>query len=96
MNKQGTQKLPRTADTRAKVLYQSPHPVVTGASPEHIIAMKMRAGRDIDWADIERVVRQSGIESASDPERIHAGVFPEEEIPERSKMRLREWRKREK
>ncbi len=95
MNEQGTQKLPRTADTRAKVLYQSPHLVVTGASPEHIIAMKMRAGRDIDWQDIERVAKLSGVESADELERIHAVVFPEEEIPRRSRTRLREWRRRE-
>lgn len=95
MNEQGTQKLPRTRDTRAKVLYQSPHLVVTGASPEHIIAMKMRAGRDVDWEDVETVARQSGIESAEELERIHDAVFPDEALPERSKIRLREWRRQE-
>ena len=95
MNEQGTQKLPRTRDTRAKVLYQSPHLVVTGASPEHIIAMKMRVGRNIDWQDIETVARQSGIESAEELERIHDAVFPDEALPERSKIRLREWRRQE-
>ena len=95
MNEQGTQKLPRTRDTRAKVLYQSPHLVVTGASPEHIIAMKMRVGRNIDWQDVETVARQSGIESAEELERIHDAVFPDEALPERSKIRLREWRRQE-
>ena len=95
MNEQGTQKLPRTADTRAKVLYQSPHLVVTGASAEHIIAMKMRAGRNIDWQDIETVARQSGIESAEELERIHDAVFPDEALPRRSMLRLREWRRKE-
>ena len=95
MNEQGTQKLPRTADTRARVLYQSPHLVVTGASAEHIIAMKMRAGRNIDWQDIETVARQSGIESAEELERIHDTVFPDEALPKRSMIRLREWRRKE-
>ena len=95
MNEQGTQKLPRTADTRAGVLYQSPHLVVTGASAEHVIAMKMRAGRNIDWQDIECVARQNGIGSAEELERIHDAVFPEEELPERSKLKLREWRRKE-
>ena len=95
MNEQGTQKLPRTADTRARVLYQSPHLVVTGASAEHIIAMKMRAGRNIDWQDIECVAKRGGIESAEELERIHDAVFPNEALPERSKLRLREWRRKE-
>ena len=95
MNGQGTQKLPRTADTRARVLYQSPHLVVTGASAEHIIAMKMRAGRNIDWQDIECVAKRGGIESAEELERIHDAVFPNEALPERSKLRLREWRRKE-
>lgn len=95
MNEQGTQKLPRTADTRAGVLYQSPHLVVTGASAEHIIAMKMRAGRDVDWQDIETVARQSGIESAEELERIHDTVFPDDALPQRSKLKLREWRRQE-
>ena len=95
MNEQGTQKLPRTTDQRARVLYQSPHLVVSGASAEHIIAMKMRAGRDIDWEDIERVAGRRGIKSAGELERIHDAVFPGEALPARSKIRLREWRSRE-
>ena len=81
MNEQGTQKLPRTTDQRARVLYQSAHLVVTGASAEHIIAMKMRVGRDIDWEDIERVAKHRDIESASELERIHDAVFPGEALP---------------
>ena len=77
------------------MLYQSAHLVVTGASAEHIIAMKMRVGRDIDWEDIERVAKHRGIESASELERIHDAVFPGEALPERSRIRLREWRSRE-
>ncbi len=95
MNEQGTQKLPQTSDQRARVLYQSAHLVVTGASAEHIIAMKMRVGRDIDWEDIERVAKHRGIESASELERIHDEVFPGEALPGRSRIRLREWRSRE-
>ncbi len=94
MNEQGTSMLPRTVDTRTGMLYQSPHLVVTGASPEHIIAMKMRAGRNIDWQGVETVARLSGIESAEELERIHDAVFPDEALPERSKIRLREWRQR--
>ena len=95
MNERGTQKLPRTADTRAGMLYQSSHLVVTGASAEHIIAMKMRAGRDVDWQDIETVARQGGIESAEELERIHDTVFPDDALPQRSKLKLREWRRQE-
>ena len=80
---------------RKRAVIRSPHLVVTGASPEHIIAMKMRAGTDIDREDIGCIAQQCGIESADELESIHAAVFPEEGIPERSKIRLRERRRRE-
>ena len=39
-------------DSRAAVVYDSPHLAVTGASAEHLLAMKVRAGRPADIDDI--------------------------------------------
>ena len=66
---------------RKRAVIRSPHLVVTGASPEPIIAMKMRAGTDIDREDIGCVARQCGIESADELESIHAAVFAEDGDP---------------
>ena len=69
-------------DTRAAVVYDSPHLVVTGASAEQLLAMKVRAGRRGDRADIEFLVRRLGISTLQHVEAIHRAVFPHDPIPE--------------
>ena len=46
--------LPPRQDPRAEVLFDSESLVVTGASPAHILAMKVRAARPLGKAGYER------------------------------------------
>ena len=71
-------------DTRASVVYNSPHLVVTGASAEQLLAMKVRAGRRTDRADVEFLIRRLGISTLQHVETIHHAVFPHDPIPERN------------
>ncbi|MCY4187489.1 MAG: hypothetical protein OXD30_03295, partial [Bryobacterales bacterium] len=69
-------------DARAAVVHDSPHLVVTGASAEQLLAMKVRAGRVGDRADIELLIRRLGISTLQHVESIHHAVFPHDSIPE--------------
>ena len=73
-----------TPDTRAPVVFESPSLVVTGASARHVLAMKVRAGRDSDGRDIELLIQILGISSMQHVEAIHRAVYPHDDIPERS------------
>lgn len=65
---------------RTSVVYDSPHLVVTGASAEQLLAMKIRAGRE----DIELLIRRLGISTLLHVQAIHDAVFPHDSIPERN------------
>ena len=52
LNEQAASSIPKLPDRRAATLYGSSNLVVTGASAEHLLAMKVRAGRQIDLPDI--------------------------------------------
>ena len=71
-------------DTRAAMIYSSPHLVVTGASARQLLAMKVRAGRAGDEEDIELLIRRLGISTLLHVEAIHREVFPHDSIPERN------------
>ena len=99
-------KVPVVPDERAKVLYDSPHLVVTGASESHMLAMKLHAARQRDEEDIKWLLRCVGVKTMAGAEEIHREVFREEDgIPKRSHERigrllrevheadLREWRR---
>ena len=45
LNEQATAYLPSAPDQRAPVVFDSPHLVITGASAEHLLAMKLEAAR---------------------------------------------------
>ena len=69
-------------DARPSVVYDSPSLVVTGASAEHLLAMKVRVGRATDEPDIEFLIRGLGISTLQHVEAIHRAAFPHDPIPE--------------
>lgn len=75
-------------DERARVLFDSPHLVVTGASETHLLAMKVHAARESDEQDIEWLLRRVGVRIMSGLEEIHQEVFRGERIPRRGYQRL--------
>ena len=58
--------MPRGDDVRAKTVYDSPGIVVTGASAEYLLAMKVFAAREPDLQDIKHLAGMLGIDEASD------------------------------
>ena len=50
--------------------------VITGASAEHLLAMKLEAGRRTDVDDIRMLLDRLGIDEPEEAARIHAHLFP--------------------
>ncbi len=80
--------LPPRRDARAEVLFDSESLVVTGASPAHILAMKVRAARKRDLEDIKLLARELGITTMREVREIHRAVYPHDGIPWRQAGRV--------
>jgi hypothetical protein len=61
---------------------------VSAASPEHLLAMKVLAGRRRDADDVKVLVRHLELTSVAQVLALCAEVFPEEEIPPRARLIL--------
>ena len=68
--------MPPARDDRARTVFNTPGLVVTGASPEHMLAMKIDAARNSDEDDIGVLVDQLGITSADEAFEIYRRVLP--------------------
>ncbi len=88
LNEQATHYMPRARDERARTLYDSPYLVVTGASAEHMLAMKLEAGRDTDQEDVAKLVETLGITTPGQGLAIHARLFPDSNQRERAETLL--------
>ena len=69
--------IPKARDTRARTLYATEYLTVTGASAEHLLAMKLEAGRAADETDIAALVKLLGLRSIEEGVEIHRRLFPE-------------------
>ena len=82
--------LPARQGPRAEVLFDSESLVVTGASPAHILAMKVRAARPGDLEDIKLLARELGITRMAEVREVHDAVYPYDGIPWRAAERVAE------
>jgi hypothetical protein len=57
---------------------------VSAACPEHLLAMKVLAGRRRDADDITYLVKHLGLISTADVLAVCTAVFPDEPVPDRS------------
>ena len=76
LNEQAMSAIDLGTDERARTLYESPHLVVTGASAQYLLAMKLAAGRDKDITDIEHLLDHLKISRADDALAIFQAVIP--------------------
>jgi len=60
-------------------VFGSPHLIITGASAEHLLAMKLEVARRTDQADIATLLRTLDIQDANAAIAIHADLFPHSE-----------------
>ena len=82
--------IPKARDKRARTLYATVRNLeqltVTGASAEHLLAMKLEAGRAADETDIAALVKLLGLRSIEEGVEIHRRLFPESRKDTRSLM----------
>ena len=80
--------VPRGDDVRAKTIHNSPGLLVTGASAEHLLAMKVFAGRRPDLEDIKHLTGILGITRTSDAIRICERAYPGWLVVERTRRNV--------
>ena len=77
LNEQASSAIPKTPDARAPTLYATQYLVVTGASAEHMLAMKLEAGRGRDVSDIAALVRMLKLRTPEEGTDIHRRLLPD-------------------
>ena len=85
LNENATLFMPHGRDTRARTVFNSPHLVVTGASAEHLLAMKLDAARDTDEGDIQTLLQGLKIQSPEEALEIHRRIFPHTPLREQGR-----------
>lgn len=90
LNEQAAPAMPRGSDARARTVYGDGNLVVTAASAEHLLAMKVRAGRIKDYDDIVFLVDCLTLRSAKEVFDQHDEVFPGSPPPMDSFKNVRE------
>ena len=88
LNEQATSYLPAGQDIEATVVLDRPGLTVFAASPRHLLALKVRAARQNDIADIVVLAQLVGATTAKEAERVATDVFGGEPISERSRAVL--------
>ena len=99
LNEQGVSAIPRTKDRRAPVLFESPYLLITGASKEHLIAMKMEAARPVDIEDLSILLNKGDKIDLDRAVSIHESLLPDSRQKSRARAAaataLREGRSKE-
>ena len=88
VNDEATTAIPRAADARATVVYESPYLTVTGASARHLLAMKLLAAREKDRGDIAALCEHLKLKGPEDAIRIYKELFPDEKVKTRTRQLL--------
>ena len=88
LNELATMFMPHGEDARAPVLFDAPHLVVTGASAEHLLAMKLQAGRGADLDDIDTLLAHLRITTSEDALALYEQLFPTTPVSERARGHL--------
>ena len=90
LNEQASAYVAPGGDRAAARVFDHPGLRVTAASPEHLLAMKVLAGRPRDVDDLRFLVARLGLASAAEVFVLCAEVFPAEPVPERAKRLVEE------
>ena len=88
LNELATIFMPLGEDSRASVLFDAPNLVVTGASAEHMLAMKLQAGREADLDDIDLLLELLQITTTEDALALYERLFPTTPVSERARSYL--------
>ena len=88
LNEQASVYVAPGGDPTARQVFDHPGLRVSAASPEHLLAMKVLAARDLDAEDIRFLVKHLGLSSVAEVLALCAEVFPDEEVPPRARLLL--------
>lgn len=83
LNEQASAYVPLGPDPGRRTVWDAPSLRVTSASPEFVLAMKARAGRPSDSADIALLIGLLKLTNVDDVVAIHDRVFPGDPLPAR-------------
>ncbi|HXM58596.1 MAG TPA: DUF6036 family nucleotidyltransferase [Candidatus Dormibacteraeota bacterium] len=87
LNNQASAYLSRLPDRGRRVVLDEPGIRVMAASPEHLLAMKVLAARQIqDAGDIRFLLDLLGLASFDDVQRLVAEVYPDEPISDDARL----------
>ena len=89
LNETATMFSPRGEDPRAKTVFSSQYLTVTGASAEHMLAMKLQAGREGDIDDIDTLLTHLQITTSEDALELYEQVFPGTPISKEAESHVR-------
>ena len=88
LNDQANVYVAPSGDPDAPLAFDHPGLRVSTASPEHLLAMKTLAARRRDTDDLRVLVQLLGLTSAQQVVDVCRRVFPDEELPNRSRLVL--------
>ncbi len=74
------------ADQEGARVFDHPGLRVTAASPRHLLAMKVLAGRRRDVEDLITLIKVLGLQNSQQVFEICADVLPQEALPDRSRL----------
>lgn len=86
LNEQASAYVATGGDDSAPLVFEHPGLRVHVASPEHLLAMKVLAGRRRDADDIRFLVEHLGLTKSDEVLAVASAVFPDEPIPDRSRL----------
>lgn len=90
LNEQASAYVAPGGDAQAPLVFDHPGLRVHAASAQHLLAMKVLAGRRRDVEDIRVLADHLGLRTASEVRAVCVDVFPDESIPKRSELLLEE------
>ena len=77
LNEQATTYMPQIPDRHSQVVFDHPALQVAAASATHMLAMKARAARAQDIADVTSLLRRCGLTTPDEVDKLTQGVFGE-------------------
>ena len=78
-------------DRKARTVFGTANLIVTAASAEFLLAMKVRAGRTVDLHDIALLAGELGLRTAREVFDLHDQVFPSLPISPRAEQAVRQF-----
>ncbi|MGF1662728.1 MAG: DUF6036 family nucleotidyltransferase [Kineosporiaceae bacterium] len=88
LNEQASVYVARGRDVDAPRIFDHPGLRVSAASPHHLLAMKVLAGRRRDAEDITLLSGHLGLTSSAAVLAVCDDVFPDEPVPDRTRLLL--------